>query len=147
MSFLNRKFSVLPGFGLTLGFILLCSSLIVLIPLSAIFTMSAHLSWGAFWDVIRAPRVIASYRLSFGASFLAAGINGVLGFLVAWVLVRYRFPGKRLFDALVDLPFALPTAVAGIALSSIYAGNGWIGRHLEPLGLKVAFTQIGRAHV
>jgi len=138
-----KKYSVLPGFGLTLGFTLLCSSLIVLIPLSAIFTMSAHLSWGAFWDVIRAPRVIASYRLSFGASFLAAGINGVLGFLVAWVLVRYRFPGKRLFDALVDLPFALPTAVAGIALSSIYAGNGWIGRHLEPLGLKVAFTPLG----
>ncbi|OQA32320.1 MAG: Sulfate transport system permease protein CysT [Betaproteobacteria bacterium ADurb.Bin341] len=138
-----KKYSVLPGFGLTLGFTLLCSSLIVLIPLSAIFTMSAHLSWNGFWETISAPRVIASYRLSFGASFLAAAINGVLGFLVAWVLVRYQFPGKRLFDALVDLPFALPTAVAGIALSSIYAGNGWIGRHLEPLGLKVAFTPLG----
>ncbi|MBS1198552.1 MAG: cysT [Proteobacteria bacterium] len=138
-----KRYSVLPGFGLTLGFTLLCSSLIVLIPLSAIFVMSSHLSWSAFWDAISAPRVLASYRLSFGASFLAAAINALLGFLVAWVLVRYRFPGKRLFDALVDLPFALPTAVAGIALSSIYAGNGWIGRHLEPLGLKVAFTPLG----
>ncbi len=138
-----KKYSVLPGFGLTLGFTLLCSSLIVLLPLSAIFAMSAHLSWNAFWEAISAPRVLASYRLSFGASFLAAAINALLGFLVAWVLVRYRFPGKRLFDALVDLPFALPTAVAGIALSSIYAGNGWIGRHLEPLGLKVAFTPLG----
>ncbi len=138
-----KKYSVLPGFGLTLGLTLLCSGLVVLIPLSAIFAMSAHLSWSAFWDAISAPRVLASYRLSFGASLLAAAINALLGFLVAWVLVRYRFPGKRLFDALVDLPFALPTAVAGIALSSIYAGNGWIGRHLEPLGLKVAFTPLG----
>lgn len=138
-----KKHSVLPGFGLTLGFTVLCSSLMVLIPLAAIFAMSASLGWSAFWQAVSDPRVVASYRLSFGASFVAAAINAVFGFMVAWVLVRYRFPGKRLIDALVDLPFALPTAVAGIALSSIYAGNGWIGRFLDPLGIKVAYTPLG----
>lgn len=139
----GKRHSVLPGFGLTLGFTLLCSSLVVLIPLSAIFAMSANLGWGAFWNAVSEPRVLASYRLTFGVSLVAALINVVFGFMVAWVLVRYRFPGKRLVDALVDLPFALPTAVAGVALSSIYAGNGWIGRYMEPLGVKVAYTPLG----
>jgi sulfate/thiosulfate transport system permease protein len=138
-----RQPSVLPGFGLALGFTILYLSLIVLIPLSAAFIKTAALSWQQFWAAVSAPRVVASYKLSFGASFLAALINGVFGLLVAWVLVRYRFPGKRLIDALVDLPFALPTAVAGIALTSIYAPKGWIGQLLAPLGVKVAFTPLG----
>lgn len=138
-----RKSSVLPGFGLTLGFSIFYLSMLVLIPLSGLFWKTATLTWDDFWHTVTAPRVLASYKLSFGAAFIGAVINAVFGFLVAWVLVRYRFPGKRIVDALVDLPFALPTAVAGIALTAIYAPNGWIGKHLEPLGIKVAFTPLG----
>lgn len=138
-----KKHSVLPGFGLTLGYTLLYLSIIVLIPLSAAFFKTATLSWDAFWQAVTAPRVLASYKLSFGASFVAALINTIFGLLVAWVLVRYQFPGKRLIDAMVDLPFALPTAVAGIALTAIYAKNGWIGSLLEPHGIKIAFTPLG----
>jgi len=138
-----KKPSVLPGFGLALGFSLLYLSLVVLIPLSATFLKSATLGWEAFWTTISAPRVLASLRLSFGAALVAALFNAVFGLLVAWVLVRYRFPGRRLADAMVDLPFALPTAVAGIALTAVYAGNGWIGQFLEPLGIQVAFTPLG----
>lgn len=140
--FLKRP-ALLPGFGLTLGFTLTYLSLIVLLPLAALFLKSATLGWEAFWAAATAPRVLASYRLSFGAAFIGATINGIFGLLVAWVLVRYTFPFKRLLDALVDLPFALPTAVAGIALSALYSGGGWIGRFLEPLGIKVAFTPLG----
>ncbi len=135
--------SVLPGFGLSLGYALLYLSLIVLIPLSATFIKSATLGWEGFWAAVTTPRVIASLKLSFGASLIAAAINAVFGLLVAWVLVRYRFPGRRVIDALVDLPFALPTAVAGIALTAVYASNGWIGQYLEALGIKVAFTPLG----
>jgi len=135
--------SVLPGFKLTLGYTLLYLSLIVLIPLAGTFWKTSALSWDQFWHTVTAPRVLASYRLSFGASFLAALINLVFGLLVAWVLVRYQFWGKRFVDALVDLPFALPTAVAGIALTAIYAPNGWIGQWLAPLGIKVAYTRLG----
>ena len=138
-----KQHSILPGFNLALGFTLLYLSLIVLIPLSAAFIRTAELTWPEFWAVVTTPRVVASYRLTFGASFAAAIVNAVFGLLVAWVLVRYHFPGKKLIDALVDLPFALPTAVAGIALTALYAGNGWIGQFLEPLGIKVAFTPIG----
>jgi sulfate/thiosulfate transport system permease protein len=133
----------LPGFGLTLGYTLVYLSLIVLIPLSAVFIRSAGMGWEAFYAAVTAPRVLASLRLSFGAAALAASINALFGLLVAWVLVRYEFPFKRLIDALVDLPFALPTAVAGIALTALYAPNGWIGGLLEPLGIKVAFTPLG----
>ena len=143
MKFLLRRNSVLPGFNLALGYTVLYLGLIVLIPLSAAFLKTASLTWPAFWDTVTTPRVLAAYRLTFGASLIAATINAVFGFIVAWVLVRYRFPGKRLIDALVDLPFALPTAVAGIALTAVYASNGWIGRYLEPLGVKVAFTPLG----
>lgn len=138
-----KQHSVLPGFNLALGFTLLYLSLIVLIPLSAAFIRTASLTWAEFWNIATTPRVLASYRLTFGASFAAALINAVFGLLVAWVLVRYRFPGKKLVDALVDLPFALPTAVAGIALTALYAGNGWIGQFFEPLGIKIAFTPLG----
>jgi sulfate transport system permease protein len=138
-----KQHSVLPGFNLALGFTLLYLSLIVLIPLSAAFIRTSALTWPEFWNVVTTPRVVASYRLTFGASFAAAMVNAVFGLLVAWVLVRYRFPGKKLVDALVDLPFALPTAVAGIALTALYAGNGWIGQFLEPLGIKIAFTPLG----
>ena len=134
---------VIPGFGLTLGFALLYLSLIVLLPLAATFLKTATLGWEKFWILATAPRVLASLRLTFGASFAAATLNLFAGLLVAWVLVRYRFPGRRLADALVDLPFALPTAVAGIALTTLYAKNGWIGAWLEPLGIKVAFTPLG----
>lgn len=134
---------VLPGFRLTLGYTLTYLSLIVLVPIAAVFIKTASLSPGDFWATISAPRAVASYKLSFGMSLLAAGINAVCGLMLAWVLVRYSFPGKRLVDALVDLPFALPTAVAGIALTAIYAKNGWIGQYLEPLGLKAAFTPLG----
>lgn len=134
---------VLPGFGLTLGFTLVYLSLIVLIPLSAVVFKTLSLTFAEFWQMVTAPRVLASYKLSFGASLLAAGINTVFGALLAWSLVRYRFPGRKLVDALVDLPFALPTAVAGIALTALYAGNGWLGKLLEPLGIKVAFTPLG----
>ncbi|HWH48355.1 MAG TPA: sulfate ABC transporter permease subunit CysT [Burkholderiales bacterium] len=138
-----RQHTVLPGFNLALGFTLLYLSLIVLIPLSAAFIKTASLSWPQFWTTVTTPRVMASYRLTFGASLAAAAVNAVFGLLVAWVLVRYRFPGKRLIDALVDLPFALPTAVAGIALTALYAANGWIGHFFEPLGIKIAFTPLG----
>lgn len=138
-----RQPSILPGFGRTMGFTLFYLSLIVLIPLSGTFFKTATLSWDQFWNTVTAPRVLASYRLSFGASLIGAFINAVFGLLVAWVLVRYYFPGKRIVDALVDLPFALPTAVAGIALTAVYSANGWIGRYLEPLGVKVAFTPLG----
>ncbi len=134
---------VLPGFPLTLGYTLVYLSLVVLIPLSAVFLKAMSLSVEQFWAIISAPRVVASYQLSFGTALLAATINAVFGLIFAWVLVRYRFPGQRIIDALVDLPFALPTAVAGIALTALYAGNGWVGRWLEPLGLKVAFTPLG----
>jgi sulfate transport system permease protein len=135
--------SVLPGFGLTLGYALVYLCLIVLIPLSAMFLKSATSGWDAFWDTVTAPRVVASYKLTFGTSFVAALVNLVFGFIVAWTLIRYDFPGKRIVDAVVDLPFALPTAVSGIALTTIYAGNGWIGRYAEALGLKITFTPLG----
>jgi sulfate/thiosulfate transport system permease protein len=134
---------VLPGFNLTLGYTLLYLSLIVLIPLSALVFKTFTLSWEQFWVAISSPRVLASYRLTFGASLVAALINVVFGLLVAWVLVRYSFPGKKVVDALVDLPFALPTAVAGISLTALLAGNGWIGQYLEPLGIKLAFNPNG----
>jgi len=143
MGLVLKQRSVLPGFGLTLGFTVLYLSLIVLVPLAALVIKSTSLTWQRFWEIVSDPRVTASYRLSFGASLAAALINTVFGFVVAWVLVRYRFPGKKVVDALVDLPFALPTAVAGIALTSIYAANGWIGRYLEAWGVKVAFTPLG----
>ena len=138
-----KQKNVLPGFNLTLGYTLLYLSLIVLIPLSAAFIKTTELSFDEFWSVVTAPRVVASYKLTFGASLLGALINAVFGLLTAWVLVRYSFPGKKIIDALVDLPFALPTAVAGIALTAVYAGNGWIGSLLEPHGIKVAFTPVG----
>ncbi|NKF21682.1 sulfate ABC transporter permease subunit CysT [Solimonas marina] len=139
----RRSRSIIPGFNLSLGFTLLYLSLIVLIPLSAIFIESAKLGWHGFLDTVLAPRVLAALRLSFGAALIGATINAVFGTLVAWVLVRYRFAGKRLFDALIDLPFALPTAVAGIALTTLYATNGWIGAWLAGAGIKVAYTPLG----
>jgi sulfate transport system permease protein len=126
-----------------MGYTLVYLSLIVLLPLSTAFLKSATLGWHKFWEVVTDPRVVASYRLTFGASLVAATINAGFGLLVAWVLARYRFPGKRLVDGLVDLPFALPTAVAGICLTTIYSPNGWIGRFLEPYGIKVAYTPLG----
>ena len=138
-----RRRGVLPGFTLTLGFTLLYLSLIVLIPLSATFFKAATLGWGGFWEAITQPRVLASYRLTFGAALAGAAINAVFGLLVAWVLVRYEFAGKRLVDALVDLPFALPTAVAGIALATLYASKGWIGQLAAPHGIKIAYTPLG----
>ncbi|HEY2144510.1 MAG TPA: sulfate ABC transporter permease subunit CysT, partial [Steroidobacteraceae bacterium] len=134
---------VLPGFGLTLGYTMLYLSLVVLIPLSAVFIRSFGSGWQHFWEVVTAPRVLASLRLSFGASMAAALINIMFGLIVAWVLARYTFPFKRLIDAIVDLPFALPTAVAGIALTALYAPNGWLGARLVPLGFSVAFTPVG----
>ena len=147
-----RKFpSVLPGFGLSLGFTLAYLGLIVLVPLSAAFIRTAGMSWSDFLAAVWSPRVIAAYKLSFGASFAAGLVNAVFGLIVSWVLVRYSFPGKRVVDALVDLPFALPTAVAGIALTAIYAKNGWVGQYLDPEGahllipggIKIAFSEIG----
>ena len=138
-----KRHNVLPGFGLSLGYTLFYLCLIVLIPLSAAFIRTSSLTWEQFWGIVTTPRVVASYQLTFGASLIGATINAVFGLIVAWVLVRYSFPGKRILDALVDLPFALPTAVAGIALSSLYAPNGWIGSLLAPYGIKVAFTQLG----
>ena len=136
---------VLPGFSLSLGFTVFYLSLVVLIPLLALLLNTLQMSWDAFWLAVSSPRVVASYRLSFGAALAAAAVNAVFGTLLAWTLVRYEFPGKKLLDALVDLPFALPTAVAGIALTALYAPNGWIGRYLEPWGIKVAFTPLGVA--
>src|SRR6266540_4175574 len=138
-----RQQRVLPGLGLTLGFTVVYLSLIVLIPLSAAFLRTFAMSWEQFWATVAGPRALASYRLSLGASLVAAAVNTVMGLMAAWVLVRYEFPGKKLVDALVDLPFALPTAVAGITLMAMFAGNGWLGSYLEPLGIKVAFTQLG----
>jgi sulfate/thiosulfate transport system permease protein len=138
-----KKRGVLPGFSLTLGFSVLYLSLIVLIPLSATFFKAATLGWGGFWEVISHPRVLASYNLTFGASLAGAAINAVFGLLVAWVLVRYDFFGKKLIDALVDLPFALPTAVAGIALATLYSSKGWVGHWLAPYGIKIAYTPLG----
>jgi sulfate transport system permease protein len=138
-----RKPSALPGFGLTLGITVAYLSLVVLIPLAATFLKTASLDWTQFVRAVTSPRVLASYRLTFFAALGGALINAVFGFLVAWVLVRYRFPFKRLVDAVVDLPFALPTSVAGISLAAVYAGNGWIGQFLEPLGIKIAFTPAG----
>ena len=139
----RRQHSVLPGFGLAMGLTLMYLSLIVLIPLGAAFVKTFAMSWDQFWGTVTGPRALASYRLSLGASFIGASINTVMGLMVAWVLVRYSFPGKRVLDALVDLPFALPTAVAGITLTAMFAPNGWVGRYLEPLGVKVAFTELG----
>ncbi|HET9316570.1 MAG TPA: sulfate ABC transporter permease subunit CysT [Vicinamibacteria bacterium] len=143
MSRFRKTPSVLPGFGLALGFTVFYLSLIVLVPLSTLFWKSAGLGWAGFWQAVTAPRVVASYKLTFGASLAAAAINGVFGLIVTWVLVRYRFPGRRLMDALVDFPFALPTAVAGIALTTLYAPNGWLGEPLARLGIKAAFTPLG----
>jgi sulfate transport system permease protein len=140
---LSRQRRVLPGFRLTLGFTLFYLCLIVLIPLAATFAKTSTLTWPHFWHAVTAPVVMAAYRLSFGASFLAALVNAFFGLLVAWVLVRYKFWGSRFMDALVDLPFALPTAVAGITLATLYAQNGWIGRWLVPFGIKVSYTQLG----
>jgi len=140
---LLKRHSVLPGFDLALGFTLLYLGLIVLVPLSAAFLKTFTMTWPAFWDAVTSPRVVASYRLTFGASLAAALLNSLFGLVVAWVLVRYEFPFKRLVDALVDLPFALPTAVAGIALTSLYAANGWIGQYLALVGIKVSYTPLG----
>ena len=134
---------VLPGFEITLGFTIAYLSLIVLIPLSALVFKTLNLTWEQFWQAVTAPRVVASYKLTIGASFLAACINAFFGLLLAWVLVRYQFFGKKIVDALVDLPFALPTAVAGISLTALLAGNGWIGQYLQPLGIQLAFNRNG----
>jgi sulfate transport system permease protein len=139
----RKQRSILPGFGVAMGFTLVYLSVIVVLPLAALFLKTATLSWGQFWRIVTAPRVVASYRLSFGASLAAALLNAVLGLLLAWVLVRYTFPGKRLVDALVDLPLALPTAVAGISLTSLFVKTGWIGQLLAPWGMQVAFTPFG----
>jgi sulfate/thiosulfate transport system permease protein len=140
---LLKRHSVLPGFDIALGFTLLYLGFIVLIPLSAAFLKTFTMTWPAFWSAVSSPRVLASYRLTFGASLAAALINGLFGLIVAWVLVRYEFPFKRFVDALVDLPFALPTAVAGIALTALYAANGWIGQVLALVGIKVSYTPLG----
>ena len=134
---------VLPGFGLSLGFTLIYLSLLVLLPLSVLIVKTTSLTFAEFWSIASGERALAAYRVTFGASLLAAAINAVFGLIVAWVLVRYPFPAKRFVDSLVDLPFALPTSVAGITLATLYAGNGWIGRFVEPLGLKIAFTPLG----
>jgi sulfate/thiosulfate transport system permease protein len=138
---LLKRHTVLPGFDLALGITVLYLSLIVLVPLSAAFLRTATLSWPQFWEAVASPRVVAAYQLTFGASFAAALVNGVFGLLIAWVLVRYQFPFKRLIDALVDLPFALPTAVAGITLTALYSTNGWIGQYFAPF--RISFTPIG----
>jgi sulfate transport system permease protein len=143
MPIILKQRSILPGFGLALGFTLFYLSLIVLIPLSAVFLKTGSMGWERFWETVTDPRVVASYRLSFGASLIGAMINAAFGLLVAWVLVRYSFPGKRIVDALVDLPFALPTAVAGIALTTIYSSKGWLGGPLEAFGIKAAYSSLG----
>ncbi len=140
---MRRTRSVLPGFGMTLGLSMFYLSLIILIPLSTVFLSTAGLGWDRFWEIVTSPRVVASYKLSLGAALAAAAINTVFGVLVAWVLVRYRFPGRKLIDGLVDLPFARPTSVAGIVLTSLYAENGLIGRAFAIVGIKVAFTPLG----
>jgi sulfate transport system permease protein len=143
MRLVSKQHSVIPGFGLTLGYTLVYLSLIVLLPLSALFVRTARLPWSEFWQTVTEPRVMASYRLTFAASLIGALINVVFGFIVAWCLVRYRYPARKLLDALVDLPFALPTAVSGIALTTIYSKNGWIGKFLEPWGIQAAFSPLG----
>jgi len=140
---LRSRRRVIPGFGLSLGITFVWLGLIVLIPLLGVFIKTSGLGWAGVWHVWTEPRVLSALRVSFGTALAAAAFNAVMGTWVAWVLVRYRFPGKRLFDAMIDLPFALPTAVAGIALTALYGGNGWVGRWLEPLGIKVAYTQLG----
>lgn len=140
---MSQRSRVLPGFGLSLGFTLAYVSLIVLIPLSAVFIKSFGIGWDGLWEILTSERILKSLQLSFSAALIAAFVNVIFGFLLAWCLVRYSFPGKRIVDALVDLPFALPTAVAGIALTSLYSKNGWIGQYLEPLGIQVAYTPIG----
>ncbi|HEY5996814.1 MAG TPA: sulfate ABC transporter permease subunit CysT [Candidatus Deferrimicrobiaceae bacterium] len=139
----GNRHNVLPGFGPSLGFTIFWLSLVVLIPLSGLAIKSASLTWAQFLETVAAPRVLASYRVTFGAAIAAAAVNAVFGLLVAWVLVRYRFPGRKIVDAMVDLPFALPTAVAGITLATLYSQNGWIGRYLESAGIKVAYTPLG----
>jgi sulfate transport system permease protein len=139
----DRARRVIPGFGLTLGLTMTYLSLIVLIPLSTLFVKTASLSWAQYWETVTSPRVLASFKISIGCAALAALLNAVFGLLLAWVLVRYKFPGRKLVDAIVDLPFALPTAVAGIALTTLYASTGWIGRFLDPLGIKVAYAPLG----
>src|ERR1700722_16782980 len=143
MATTTRRTNVLQGFGLTLGFTLAYLGIVVLIPISTIFFKTFTLTWPQFWTAVASPRTIAAYKLSFGASIAGALINSVFGFIVAWSLVRYEFPGKTLIDMMIDLPFALPTSVAGITLTAIYAGNGWIGRYLAPLGIKVAYAPLG----
>ena len=138
-----RRPNVIPGFGLTFGFTLTYLSLIVLIPIAALILRTTSLSWEQFWGIASNERVLAALQLSFGASFIAALVNAVFGLMVAWVLVRYRFPGRRVLDAIVDLPFALPTAVAGIALTAIFAPTGWIGQYFEAFGIKIAYTTTG----
>lgn len=138
-----KKPTIIPGFGITLAFTLLYLAAIVVIPLSGLFFKAAELSWSEFWDVVTSTRVMHAYKISFGISFVAALINCVFGLIIAWILARYRFPGKKIVDAMVDLPFALPTAVAGIALTALYAPQGWIGQYLAPLGIKVAFAPLG----
>lgn len=140
---MSQRSRVLPGFGLSLGFTLAYLSLIVLIPLSAVFIKSLGIGWDGLWEILSSERILKSLQLSFSAAIVAALVNVVFGLLLAWCLVRYSFPGKRIVDALVDLPFALPTAVAGIALTSLYAPTGWIGQYLEPIGIQVAYTPIG----
>lgn len=143
MAFAVKQHSVLPGFGITMGFTLFYLGFILLLPIAGLLLYTAQMSWDDFWRAVSARQVVASYKLSFGASLIAACINLVFGALVAWVLVRYRFAGKRIIDALVDLPFAMPTAVAGIALVTLYASTGWVGQYLDVFGIRVAYTQLG----
>ena len=143
MAIVLKQRSVLPGFGVTMGYTLVYLSLIVLIPLAALVVRTTDLSWSQFWETISDERAVASYKLTFGASLIGGAINAVFGFVVAWTLVRYRFPGRKIIDALVDLPFALPTAVSGIALTAIYAPNGWIGQYLARFGIAAAYTRTG----
>src|SRR6266513_4488655 len=139
----KKRFSALPGFGLTMGFTLLYLSALVLIPFAALVIRACELSCADFWRLATADRAVASYRLTFGASLVAADANAVFGTLLAWVLVRYAFPGRRWIDAIIDFPFALPTAVAGLTLASLFAGNGWLGRYLVPLGIEGAYSKLG----
>lgn len=140
---MKKRRTILPGFGITMGYTMLYVSLLVLIPLAGLFVKSATMPWADFKDAISDPEMLASLRLTFGAAFLAALVNAFFGFIVAWTLVRYSFPGRRLIDGLIDLPFALPTAVSGITLATLYSSNGWLGRFLEPLGIHVAYTRLG----
>ncbi|HMJ91455.1 MAG TPA: sulfate ABC transporter permease subunit CysT [Candidatus Acidoferrum sp.] len=140
---LNRKFNALPGFRLTLGFTLFYLSGIVLIPMAALFLKTSEITWSRFWEVVTTDRAMAAYKLTFGASLIAAFVNAVFGTILAWVLVRYQFPGRKFIDALVDFPFALPTAVAGLTLSNLFAENGWLGQYLVPLGIQGSFTRLG----